>query len=397
MQGKPLVMPIYMDHNATTPVDPRVQSAMEPFLKAQFGNASSSSHAFGWQAQAAVRKAREQVAAFVGCAPGNVVWTSGATESNNVALLGAARAMRKAKPHFITQATEHKAVLEVLEAAAEWDAEVTVLGVDSEGFVRIDDLKRAITPRTVLCSIMMANNEVGTLQPMREIAEICQAHKIILHSDSAQSAGKCTFDLKNLPIDMISLSGHKIYGPKGVGVLIVRPINRDFELKPILFGGDQENGLRPGTLNVPGIVGFGEACAAAMDIMGEECTRLHAMQMQILTSVRSAFPQVKLNGPVNQRLCNNLSLSIPDLLPDEMALDLSGIAFSSGSACNSANPKPSHVLKAMGVSDALARATIRLGLGRFTTLAEVQVVTDKLLKMLGKIYHPQTRQQTSRV
>ncbi len=384
------MLPIYMDHNATTPVDPRVVKAMEPFLNAQFGNASSSSHAYGWQAQAAVKKAREQVAAFVGCTPAQVIWTSGATESNNLAILGVARALRREKPHFITQVTEHKAVLEVCEAATEWDATVTVLDVDTQGFVRLEDLKRAITPRTVLCSIMMANNEIGTLQPMREIADICRTHKIILHSDSAQSAGKCNFDLKTLPIDMISLSGHKIYAPKGVGVLIVRPINREFELKPILFGGDQEHSLRPGTLNVPGIVGMGEACALAMSEMTEECTRMCTFQKQILLAVQTHFPQIKLNGPQKSRLCNNISLSIPELVPDELALDFSGVAYSSGSACNSSNPKPSHVLKAIGLSDTLARATIRLGLGRFTSPEEVQTVTSKLLKMLGKLYRSTT-------
>lgn len=380
---KPLPLPIYMDHNATTPVDPGVKVAMEPYLSAQFGNASSSSHAYGWQAQIGVRKAREQVAALLGCEPNQVIWTSGATESNNLAILGLARAFRGEKPHFITQATEHKAVLEVFEAARElFDAELTVLGVDSEGRVRMADLKSAVTPRTVLVSIMMANNEIGTLQPVEEIAALCHERKIVFHTDAAQSVGKCPIDLKSSPIDLLSLSGHKIYGPKGIGALIVRPVNRDFELKPILFGGDQEKGLRPGTLNVPAIVGLGAACEIARASMKDECERMCRMQAEILNEVMRTG--VKLNGPTQNRLCNNISLSFASICADDLVMALSGIAFSSGSACNSGNEKPSHVLKACGLADSMARATLRLGLGRFTTPVEVRTVTDKILKMLEK-------------
>lgn len=388
MQPKPLTMPIYMDNNATTPVDPRVLRAMEPYLGAEFGNASSSSHAYGWQASAAVKKAREQVSNMLGCRSADVLWTSGATESNNLAILGVVRSLCKQKPHIITQATEHKAVLEVCEAAQEWGAEVTVLPVDTEGSIRMSELHDAIKPNTVLISIMMANNEVGTIQPVQEIAELCKERKIIFHTDAAQAVGKCGLDCNSLRADLVSLSGHKIYGPKGVGALVVRKLNRDFELKPILFGGEQENKLRPGTLNVPGIVGLGEACAVAAAEMKEECARLREMQTRMLNAVSERFPTVKLNGPIKNRLCNNLSFSIPELHADDMALEMSGIAFSSGSACNSGNPKPSHVLKAMNVPDTLARSTLRFGMGRFTTEDEVQKVTDKLLKMLGKHCKP---------
>jgi len=387
MPVKPLIMPIYMDHNATTPIDPRVKKAMEPFLEAEFGNASSSSHAYGWQAMAAVKKAREQVSTLLRCRASDVLWTSGATESNNLAILGVVRNYCKQKPHVITQATEHKAVLEVCEAATEWGAEVTVLPVDGEGFVRVEDVKQAIRPETVLISIMMANNEVGTIQPVVEISKLCQEKGIIFHTDAAQSIGKCGVNLQEIRADLLSISGHKIYGPKGVGALVVRPLNRQFELKPILFGGEQEKRLRPGTLNVPGIVGLGEAFNILKTDIKEECERMHRYQNQLLNSVREKFPQVKLNGPVEKRLCNNLSFSFPDLHADDMALGLSGIAYSSGSACNSASAKPSHVLKAMGVSDPMARATLRLGLGRFTTEAHVQVVSDKILKLLDKTYH----------
>lgn len=387
MPIKPLVMPIYMDHNATTPVDPRVRQAMEPFLDAEFGNASSSSHAYGWQAMAAVKKAREQVAKLLKCRASDVVWTSGATESNNMAILGVVRTFCKQNPHIITQATEHKAVLEVCEAAGEWGANVTVLPVDENGLVSVEDVRAAIRPETVLISIMMANNEVGAIQPVEEISQICHDKGIIFHTDAAQSIGKCGVNLQTLRADLVSISGHKIYGPKGVGALIVRPLNRQFELKPIFYGGEQEKRLRPGTLNVHGIVGLGEAFEILHGDLKEECERLHRFQKLLLNSIREKFPQVKLNGPLDKRLCNNLSFSFPDLLADDMALGLSGIAYSSGSACNSASAKPSHVLKAMGVSDTMARATLRLGLGRFTTEKQVSVVLDKILKLLDKTYH----------
>lgn len=386
MATKPLSLPIYMDNNATTPVDPRVHAAMEPYLREQFGNASSNSHAYGWQAQGAVRKAREQVAELIGCSPKNVIWTSGATESNNLAILGVARAFRGEAPHIITQATEHKAVLEVVEAAREFGASVTVLDVDRFGLVRLADLEQAITKQTVLCSIMMANNEIGALQPVEAIARLCHERGVIFHTDAAQSTGKYPFNLRDIPIDLLSISGHKLYGPKGVGALIYRPVNLEFELKPILFGGEQEQGLRPGTLNVAGIAGLGEACSLAAGLMAEEKVRLCKLQGRILDAVLSRFPQVHLNGPREGRLCNNISFSLPNATPDDLVLDLSGIAYSSGSACNSGNPKLSHVLKAIGVEADLAKATIRLGLGRFTTAEEVGIVIDKLFKLLTYLY-----------
>lgn len=390
-QPKPLSMPIYMDHNATTPLDPHVVQAMRPFLDEAFGNASSSSHAYGWQAQAAVKKAREQLSKLVACRSADVIWTSGATESNNLALLGVVRKYCKPgaageKPHIITQVTEHKAVLEVLDAATDWGAEVTFLNVDKEGMVSVEDIRRALRPSTVMISVMMANNEVGTLQPVEEIGLLCKEKGIIFHTDAAQSVCKYPVNLQKLSIDLMSLSGHKMYGPKGVGALIVRKINRDFELKPIFFGGDQEGRLRPGTLNVPGIVGFGEACEVAAREMQSECDKLHEFQRQILRAVMDRFPRVKLNGPIEKRLCNNISFSFPEMPPDDLSLGLSGVAYSAGSACNSASPKPSHVLKAMGLSDDLARSTLRLGLGRFTTQEEVRTVIDKLVNLLGKVY-----------
>lgn len=387
MNSKAMTPPIYMDHNATTPIDPRVLEVMQPFLGEHFGNASSNSHSYGWLAQSAVSKARKQVASLLGCEPRDVLWTSGATESNNMAILGVSRAMKGSKHHIITQATEHKAVLEVCEAAQEWGADVTVLKVNKDGLVNLSELEKALRPDTVLISIMGANNEVGTLQPVTEIAALCKARKIIFHSDAAQSVGKVPLDLKTVSVDMLSISGHKIYAPKGVGALILRPTNRQFELKPIYFGGDQERGLRPGTLNVAGIAGLGMACQLAQENMTEESTRLRRFQQRFLQAICERFPQVKVNGPVGEgRLCNNLSLSFPELPPDQISLDLSGLAYSSGSACNSASPMPSHVLKALGVEDCLSRSTLRLGTGRFTDPKDVETVIDKVLKMLDKAY-----------
>jgi cysteine desulfurase len=386
MNPTPVQMPIYMDYNATTPVDPRVRDVMLPYFYEAFGNAASASHAYGWQAQAAVKKAREQVASLLGCRSSDVVWTSGATESNNLALLGVARRFCGERPHIITQATEHKAVLEVAEACTEWDAQITVLPVDQDGRVRLSDLESAVQPNTVLISIMAANNEVGTLQPLEEIGALCRERRIIFHVDAAQAVGKIALDLQALPIDLLSISGHKVYGPKGVGALVYRAINRDFEIKSVLFGGDQERKLRPGTLNVPGIVGLGEACALAQAELTSECERLSGFQRRFFEAVESQYPQVKINGSRQFRLCNNVSFSFPRLHADDLALDLSGVAYSSGSACNSASAKPSHVLKAMGLDDAMARATLRLGMGRFTTSEEVETVLDKLLKMLKNTY-----------
>ncbi|HMN69295.1 MAG TPA: cysteine desulfurase family protein [Bdellovibrionales bacterium] len=374
-------MPIYMDHNATTPIDPRVAAAMRPYLEEMFGNASSASHAYGWQAQSAVKKAREQVAGLLGCRATDVLWTSGATESNNMAILGLVKNYCPEKPHLITQATEHKAVLEVIEAAQDLGAEVTVLGVDEDGRIRMDELRAAIRPSTLLISIMMANNEVGTLQPVREIGELCKEKRIVFHTDAAQSACKFPFNLKELNVDMISLSGHKIYGPKGVGALAIRPVNREFELKPLLYGGEQERRLRPGTLNVPGIVGFGEACSFSAQELREECERLQAWRDELIKAVEENIPGARLNGPRAGRLCNNVSFSFSDVTPDDMALGIAGLAYSAGSACNSSNPKPSHVLKAMGLSDQLARSTLRLGLGRFTTQEDVATVKAKLFSL----------------
>ncbi|MEO0336436.1 MAG: cysteine desulfurase family protein [Pseudomonadota bacterium] len=377
--------PIYLDYNATTPVDPEVFQAMEPFFVEQFGNASSSSHSYGWEASSAVKKARRQVADLLNCDPKEIVWTSGATESNNMAITGLVRQFAHQSPHIITENSEHKAVLEVFEMAEELGiAEATFLGVDEEGLVSRDQVAKHLKPNTKLVSIMMANNEIGTLQPIAEIASLLDGHESLFHTDAAQAAGKVEIDLQTLPVDMLSISGHKMYGPKGIGALYIRKSNPATRLLPIIRGGAQENGLRPGTLNVPGIVGLGAACELCSKKMKEENARLIKLRDQLIRSVLEACPEATLNGHPTQRLPNNASFSFQGLSSDVFALGLSGLALSSGSACTSSDGKPSHVISALGRPDAEARATIRVGLGRLTTTEDIETTTRKIVQMVEK-------------
>jgi cysteine desulfurase len=381
---------IYLDNNATTPVDPRVKLAMDPYLADDFGNASSQSHAFGWKAQMAVDKARSNVAKLFAVPSKAVVFTSGATESNNLAILGTLDFLLESEknPHFLTTATEHKAVLQVFELAKKRGAEVSICPVDALGVVDLIALKNLIKPNTRFLSVMAANNEIGTLNPIAKIADLCAEKKIIFHCDAAQAVGRIPLDLGTLKIDLLSLSGHKIYGPKGVGALIVRPINRPFEVRPIIVGGEQENCLRPGTLNVPGIVGLGKACELAQAEMDAEIKKLNSWCRQILSATLSVNGAI-LNGHPKERLCNNLSFSFEHFMPDQLMTALSGLAYSSGSACTSGNPTPSHVLKAIGRSDKLARSTVRFGLGRFTTADEVAEVIAKISRLNEPILEAQ--------
>lgn len=377
-------MIIYFDHNATTPVDPRVRQAMLPFFEHDFGNPSSHTHAYGWKAQMAVDRARKQVGALLSVPPKSVIWTSGATESNNLAILGTLTYLLETeeKPHFITTAVEHKCVLQVFEWAAKRGAEITIAPVNKDGCVEIAYLRELVRPNTRLISVMAANNEIGSINPLEEIAELCSEKQIILHCDCAQAVGRMPLALENLKIDLLSLSGHKIYAPKGVGTLVVRPINREFEVRPLMAGGEQECGLRPGTLNVPGIVGLGAACEILREEMNAEVEKLRAWQSQVLETIRS-YSQVVINGPLKNRLCNNVSFSLKELHPDEILEGLEGFAFSSGSACTSADAKPSHVLKAIGREDQLARSTIRLGFGRFNTATEIEQLLERLKTLIG--------------
>lgn len=374
--------PIYLDYNATTPTDPRVIEVMLPYFFEKFGNPSSQSHAFGWEAQDAVEEARKSVANLVNSLPKEIVWTSGATESNNIALLGSMDCS-KGPHHVITSAIEHKCILESSRFLEKKGMEVTYLPVSKEGQVRPEDVKKALRPHTRLISIMMANNEIGTINPIREIGIIAEEAGVLFHTDAAQALGKMKIDVVDLKVDLMSLSGHKNYGPKGVGALVVRKIKPSLELNPLFGGGSQEFGLRPGTLNVPGIVGMGESCRISQESLVSETHRVQAFRDQILSAV-SDFPEIFVNGHKTDRLCNNVSLSFRGLSSDLFALGLNGLAVSSTSACSSQSGSVSHVLRSIGHDDNLARATVRIGLGRFTTENDIQFAIEKIKKLLEK-------------
>lgn len=376
--------PIYLDYNATTPLAPQVFEAMKPYFVEEFGNASSMSHSYGWAANLAVKKARAQVAKSLNCDPKEIIWTSGATESNNLAIIGLIRHFLPEKTHIITANTEHKAVLEVFELAEHLGAEITVLPVDRLGQVSVEQVAAALKPHTRLVSLMMANNEIGTLHPIQKIGEMLRSKNILFHSDAAQAVGKVVIDLATLPVDLLSISGHKVYGPKGIGALYIRKKNPPIEIKPLICGGEQEGGIRPGTLNVPGIVGLGEACQIATEKMVEESARLRELRDALITRVLKSCPSATLNGHPTERLPNNASFSFQGLSSDVFALGLSGLALSSGSACTSASGKPSHVITALGLPEAIARATIRVGLGSQTTPQDIQVAGDKIIAMVEK-------------
>lgn len=370
--------PIYLDNNATTPLDPLVFAAMRTYFESEFGNPSSQSHCYGWETSSAVEKARKLVAKSINAEPAELFWTSGATESNNWAILGLARKADK-KIHVITTATEHKAVLEVCFQATREGHEMTVVPVDKTGQVSVAEIEKALQPNTALVSVIFANNEIGTINRMKEIGAFCKSKNILLHTDATQALGKTPVDVKDMNIDLLSISAHKLYGPKGVGALFIR---KGVELESLLFGGGQEKGLRPGTINVAGVVGLGAACERAMQLLGEECSQLEQWRDYILTEINKTGARVVLNGHPRERLCNNLSLTFPDLHADIMTFSLSGLALSSSSACTSGDYRISHVLEAIGVTAQDAKKTLRIGLGRFTTFADVKVATEKLCAML---------------
>lgn len=375
--------PVYLDHQATTPLDPRVLDAMLPWLTGDFGNASSREHAFGWRAESAVAAAREEIASALGAEPREVVFTSGATEANNLAILGAARAARARGGHVVTSAVEHRAVLDPCRQLAAEGFEVTVLPPDPAGRVEADAVAGALTGRTVLVSLMAANNEVGTLNPLEEIAALCRDRGVPFHSDAAQAFGKVPLDVGQ-GLALASLSAHKLYGPKGVGALWVRSRPR-VPLAPLHYGGGHERGLRPGTANVPGIVGFAAAVRIAMREREAEAARLAALRARLEGAIRGALDGVTLNGSATARLPGNLSLSFDGLGAGRLVAELREVAVSSGSACTTATGEPSHVLAALGVPEPLARATIRVGLGRFTTEAEVDFAAESIVATVRRL------------
>lgn len=361
--------PVYLDHQATTPLDPRVLEAMLPWLTGEFGNAASRQHAFGWAAESAVAAAREEIAAALGAEPGEIVFTSGATEANNLALLGGARAARGRGNHVVTSAVEHRAVLDPCRQLATEGFEVTVLASDETGRTSVEAIAAAMTDRTVLVSLMAANNEIGTLNPVAGIAALCASRGVLFHTDAAQAFGKVPLDVSS-GVALASLSAHKLYGPKGIGALYVRARPR-VNVSPIVFGGGHERGLRSGTLNVPGIAGFAAAVRLAAREREAEAARLVSLCDRLDEGIRGSLDGVRRNGPPVDRLPGNLSLSFEGVDGERLIASLRDLAVSSGSACTTASAEPSHVLLAIGVPPALAKATIRFGLGRFTTEAEV--------------------------
>lgn len=376
---------VYMDNQATTPVDPGVLQAMLPFLTEEFGNPASRTHAYGWRADEAVLEARTRIAKLLNADPKEIVFTSGATESNNLALFGAPEALRERGDHLITGATEHPSVLDPVERLRERGLRVTVLPVDRHGRVSADDVRAAITGRTVLVSLMIANNEVGTLHPIAEIGRICKDRGVLFHADAAQAVGKIPIDVQALGIDLLSLSAHKVYGPKGVGALYVRRKNPRVVLQPILFGGGHERGLRSGTLNVPGVVGLGAALEMARAVLPDEAARLRGLRDRLHAGIRAAIDGVELNGHPEERLPHNLNLSFADVEGESLLMALDDVAVSSGSACTSAKREPSHVLKAMGRSDTEAQTSLRFSLGRFNTEADVDHVIGRVVRAVTRL------------
>lgn len=379
-----MAQPVYLDFNATTPVDPRVMEYMLPFFTQHFGNASSRTHAYGWVAAQAVDDAREQVAALIGSEPGEIIFTSGATEAINLALKGVYAAYASKGRHIITAQTEHKAVLDTCAALEAQGAEITVLPVDHEGTVDLAALKNALRPDTILVAIMLANNETGTIQPVREIADLVHANGSVFFSDTTQAAGKMRIDVNETGIDLCCLSAHKIYGPKGAGALFVRRKNPRVSLLPQMHGGGHEKGLRSGTLNVSGIAGFGKAAEIAANEWWNDAQRISILRTKLEQRIQDSG-DVFINGSIRNRLPNTSSLSIRGIKADQLIVKLPGFAIATGSACTSAIPEPSHVLRAMGVSEELAYASVRLSLGRSTTEEECIAAGNAICNLIGEL------------
>ncbi len=361
--------PIYLDHAATTPVDPRVVQQMVPYLYQQFGNPASRSHAYGWAAEEAVGTARGNVAALIGADPREIVWTSGATESNNLAIKGAAQFHAAKGRHLITVKTEHKAVLDTMRELERAGFEVSVLDVQADGLLDLGKLQAALRPDTILVSVMLVNNETGVIQDIAAIGALCRARGILFHTDAAQATGKVAIDLATLPVDLMSLSAHKTYGPKGIGALYVRRKPR-VRIEALIHGGGHERGMRSGTLPVHQIVGMGAAYQLAREVMGSENERIRSLRDRLLAGLQ-AIPEACVNGSLEQRVPHNLNISFPYVEGESLLMGMKGIAVSSGSACTSASLEPSYVLRALGLSDEVAHSSIRFSVGRTTTAAEI--------------------------
>ncbi len=382
---KGVQLPIYMDNHATTALDPRVLEAMLPYMTKIYGNSASRNHQFGWEAEQGVDKAREQIAKLINCTPKEIIFTSGATESNNLAIKGIAEMYREKGNHIITQATEHKAVLDTCKRLEKNGYKVTYIAVQPDGLVSVDDIRNAITDKTILVSIMYANNEIGVVNPMAEIGKLCHEKGVLFHTDGVQAVGKIPVDVQKDNIDALSLTAHKIYGPKGVGALYVRRRNPRVQINAQIDGGGHERGMRSGTLNVPGIVGLGAACEIAYNEMAAESARLTALRDHLKHKLENALDYVHVNGNMDHHLPGNLNMSFVYVEGESLLMGINDIAVSSGSACTSATLEPSYVLKALGLGDDVAHSSIRFGLGRFNTREEVDYVADKMIDTVLKL------------
>lgn len=381
-----LKFPIYMDNQATTPCDPRVVEAMLPYFTQHFGNAASRSHAYGWEAEEAVNEARGQVARLIGAKkPKEIVFTSGATESDNLALKGVAHFYKSRGNHIIVSAIEHKAVLDAAKKLEKEGFEVTYLPVNDMGLVELETLEKAMTDKTILVSIMLANNEIGTVQPIKEIGALCRERKIIFHTDAVQGIGKVPFNVEEMNVDLASLTAHKIYGPKGIGALYVRRSRPRVRISAEMDGGGHEFGMRSGTLNVAGIVGMGKACEILADEWQDEAKRLRGLRDRLLDKITSRLDEVVINGSMEHRLPHNLNLSFSFVEGESMLMAIKDVAVSSGSACTSASLEPSYVLHAMGIGDDMAHSSLRFGVGRFNTEEEVDYVANLIVEKVNKL------------
>lgn len=378
--------PIYLDYNATTPMDPSVLEAMTPYFTEKFGNEASRTHVYGWEAFEAVKQAREIISKCIGAQNlEEIIFTSGATESNNLAIKGLVRASGKKPAHIITQKTEHKCILESCTTLEKEGHQVTYLDVSPEGLVSPDDVKKNIRENTVLCSIMTANNEIGTLQPIAEIAAICHAKGVLFHSDTVQAVGKIPLNVQKEGIDLMSLSGHKIYGPKGIGALYIALKKPPIPLQALLEGGGHERNKRSGTLNVPGIVGLGKALEICCEEREKESARLTHLRYYFIKTLRQKCEGIRLNGHPTLRLPNNINLTIDYVPAEELISATPELAFSTGSACGSGEPEPSYVIKALGLSEEQGKSTVRFGLGRWTTRENIDYAVDKISQAVKKI------------
>jgi cysteine desulfurase len=378
-------LPVYMDNNSTTRTDPRVVEAMLPYLTEKFGNAASRSHAYGWEGEAAVEEAREQIAAIVGASAKEIIFTSGATESNNLAIKGVAAMYKKKGNHVITQATEHKAVLDTCKRLERDGFQVTYLPVDKYGQVSVEQVREAMTDKTILVSIMAANNEIGTVQPIGAIGKLCKEKGVLFHTDAVQAVGKLPLDVEEMGIDLLSLTAHKIYGPKGVGALYVRKKDPRVRLEPQIDGGGHERGMRSGTLAVPMIVALGAACDIARREMAEESARTLRLRERLRKGIMDQLPESYLNGHPTERLPGNANISFAYVEGEGLMMGIKDVAVSSGSACTSASLEPSYVLRALGVGDELAHSSIRFGIGRFNTDEEVDFVVDLVVREVNRL------------